>query len=171
MSAASARRLLMAIVVGFLVTAFINIGWEIKLPRDDRAVLVRDDGRLSTLSGTEPVRARERYWIAAALVEAGREGTLVVPDRELISGYQIANLPRMEVRVEDYRPELSAAEAEALLGYPHIAGVASLEPSADPQPFIVVWQDVEEPAPTIRLWYRDQTVYLVDDRVIEEIAS
>jgi hypothetical protein len=171
MSTTAARRLLAAIVIGFSVAALVNIGWEINLQQKDRAVLGRADSRLSTLAGTERVLARERYWIAAALVEAGHGGTLVVPEASLVDGYLIANLPQMELRVEGYSCELGAAEAEALFDFPHIAGVASLKPHEDKQPFLVVWKNAAGPAPTIRLWCRDQTVYLVDDRVIEEITS
>jgi len=165
--------LLAAILVGFAVAALINVGWEIKLPDQAEAVLAREDGRLRTLVSTEPAPVRERYWITSSLHEVASEGVLILPEGGLVDSYHYLNFTEMDLRVEDYDPGLTAAEANAIAEFPNIQGVAvlhpTLQPAQAPGPFVVAWIDDEGPPATMRVWYRGDTVYLVDDRIMEDL--
>lgn len=169
----STRRLLAAILVGFAVVTLVNIAWEIQLPDQAEALLARDDGELRTLVSTEAVPARERYWITASLHEVASGGTLIVPEKGLVDTYHYLNFTEMDLRVEGYDSQLTGPEAAAIAGFPNIEGLGMLHPTLQPaqphHPFVVAWLDDEGPAPTMRVLYRGDTVYLVDDRIMEKV--
>jgi hypothetical protein len=166
-----ARRFLAVVLVGFSLGAALNIGMEARSESDLRALLVRTNGDLGAMAGTEPWPLPGRYWAAAVVHDVAGGGTVIVPDAVLIDRPRFRNLAGVDVRVEDYDPVLSPQMADLIADHPTIRGEGNIVGNSDYVPFAVVWSADGRPVPALRLWFFEDTMMLIDDRVIAEEAA
>ena len=162
------RRFVAVVLVGFSIGAVVNVGMEVRSDPDLRAILVRSNGDLGYVAGTEPWPLPGRYWAAAVVHDVARGGTVVVPDTGLINIPRFRNLAGVDVQVEEYDPVLSPEMVSSIADYPKIEGVGNIAGNGDFVPFSVVWQPDGRPVPVLRLWFVDDEILLVDDRIAPE---
>jgi hypothetical protein len=160
-----ARRFLATVLVAFSIGALANVAFEANYEPELRALLVRPSGTLSTVTRTEVGLVRGRYWIASIVHDVAGGGVIVVPDELLITESRFNNLAGLDVQVEDYDSMLTAEMVASLAGLPSVRGVGNITGSADFLPFAVVWDHDGVPIPVLRLWYFEETMFLIDDRV------
>jgi hypothetical protein len=162
---ALARIFLATVLAVFSVGALANVALEASYETEGRSLRVRPSGTLSTVTRTEVGLVRGRYWIASIVHDVAGGGVIVVPDELLITESRFNNLAGLDVEVEDYDSMLTAEMVASLAGLPSIRGVGNITGSADFLPFAVVWDHDGVPIPVLRLWYFEETMFLIDDRV------
>jgi hypothetical protein len=161
-----AQRFLIVVLVTFTLAAVGNIAMEASYKPATRGLMFHDDGSLSEATATDPTIYRGRYWIASIVHDVAFGGTVVVPDRALIEGYRFRNLADVEIKVEEYDPELTGETVSSLEGLPSVQGLGNIIERFDFKPFRVVWSDEGLPVPVLRLWYFGEMMYFIDDRVL-----
>jgi hypothetical protein len=162
---ALARIFLATVLAVFSVGALANVALEASYETEGRSLRVRPSGTLSTVTRTEVGLVRGRYWIASIVHDVAGGGVIVVPDELLITESRFNNLAGVDVQVEDYDSMLTAEMVASLAGLPSVRGVGNITGSADFLPFAVVWDHDGVPIPVLRLWYFEETMFLIDDRV------
>lgn len=162
---ALAQRFLAIVLVAFAVGALMNVAFETHYERELRALVVRPSGTLSTVTRTEVGVVRGRYWIASIVHDIAEGGVIVVPDELLITESRFINLAGVDVEVEDYDPMLTEEMVTSLADLPSVRGVGNITGSAGFAPFAVVWSSDGVPVPVLRLWFFEETMFLIDDRV------
>lgn len=159
------RIFLLVVVIVFSVGAFANVTLEAMYEPGIRALRVRPDGHLSTVTETEVGAMQGRYWVASIVHDIAWGGVVVVPDLLLIDESRFHNLADVEVRVEDYDPMLTPEMIDSLDGLPTVRGVGNIIGLSDFVPFAVVWGEEGAPVPVLRLWFSEDEMFLIDDRV------
>jgi len=175
----SSARLLALITGGFILGSLFNLFWETRVvpnvAHEERIAVLRDDGRLITLTGSTRSTPREKFWIPTALLEVARGGVLVVSDELLINEYVINSLAQMTVEVEQYKSQLSDEEAQQLLQRVQFEGTGLLSPmlwageNTEVLPFYVISADRDQLANGMRLLFHNAAVFLVDEILLREL--
>jgi hypothetical protein len=143
-----------------------NVAIEAKHEPETRALMVHGAGDLATATATDPSRSRGRYWIASTVHDVAFGGLLIVPDRSIVNPYRFENLANVEVRVEDYDPDLTVEVVGSLHGLPTVGGLGNTTGLFDFKLFRVVWSPEGTPVPVLRFWQFGEMFYFVDDRLL-----
>ena len=160
------RIFLLVVAIVFSVGAFANVALEAMFEPGIRALRVRTDSDLSTVTGTEVGAMQGRYWVASIVHDIAWGGIVIVPDILLIDESRFHNLADADVRVEEYDPTLTPEMVDSLDGLPTVRGVGNIIGLSDFVPFTVVWSEEGAPVPVLRLWFSEDTMFLIDDRVV-----
>ncbi|MCH8899618.1 MAG: hypothetical protein IH942_03865 [Acidobacteria bacterium] len=170
----SSARLLALITGGFILGSVANLFWETRVVPDvahgERIAVLRDDGRLVTLTGSTRSTPKERFLAATALLEIARGGTLRVPSEDSVDRYTVTRLARMTVEVADYRSELTETEALHLLGFVRFDGRGQLGDSTSSAVEFYIISSSNEPGPlSMSLLFHNGAAFIVDDDLMGEL--
>lgn len=91
---------------------------------------------------------------------------MVIPDGSPIGGSRFRNLAGVDVRIEEYDPVLTPEMVRSFEGWATVRGVGNITCNVDFVPFAVVWDEQGTQVPVVRLWYFEDTMFLIDDRFV-----
>ncbi len=148
------------VVFGSLGAALVNAA--IPTPLVSQPVRPHDEAALDHLIATEQAHLSNNYRLYAELRELAAGGAIVVPPAEILASYTLEGLSLLEVRTEDYDPELSGEVAAPLLDGVLFTGETETELGGETRPYIVAAPSGREPA-VLRLLLVDGSVIVVDD--------
>jgi hypothetical protein len=154
------------VIVAFSLGTVANVVLEWSFVPEQRALLVRDGGALNKVVRTEGEIVRNRYWIASVVHDIARGGTLIVPAEGLASEARFELFADVDIKVEDYDPELTQETVDSLEGSASVTGYGNTIGSTEYFPFVVVWDTADSSVAVLRMWFFEDTMYLVDERIM-----
>jgi len=172
----SPSRLVAATLLAFLAASIANVLWELRVVPDqvfeERIAAIRADDRLVTLTASTRSTPRDRFLAATALLDLAGGGTLRIPDAGSVDDEAIGLLARMTIRIDDYPPDLSADQADALERKATFSGSGLIgPPGSDVVEFWIVTRQDHPTDRSLTLMYHDEASYFVSDSILQDITS